>query len=110
MLGWLSAKIAFLLAITTAKCVGELHALSLDPSCPGHSGVTLSSCDQPILLARFNPPGEDSCRSALLCPVLALGAYVEGLPIKVDPTSYSICVSWRKKLNIDILCVKHKMF
>ena len=44
-LRWLSAKTAFLLAITSAKRVGELHALSVSQMClrwyPDGSGVTL---------------------------------------------------------------------
>ncbi len=46
-LKWVSAKTAFLLAITSAKHVGELHALSVSDSClrwnSNGSGVTLFS-------------------------------------------------------------------
>lgn len=93
-LKWLSCKTAFLLAIVSAKRVGELHALSVSPSClrwsPDGTGVTLwpntafvpkvlsrSHCNQPLRLARFQPPsGVAGDGSELLCPVRALEAYV----------------------------------
>ena len=93
-LKWLSCKTAFFLAITSAKRVGELHALSVSDTClrwnPDGSGVTLwpnvaflpkvlatSHLNQPIRLAQFNPPpGESADRLELLCPVRALRAYV----------------------------------
>ncbi|KAL2095682.1 hypothetical protein ACEWY4_007830 [Coilia grayii] len=88
---WLSMKTAFLLAITSAKRVGELHALSVSGDClrwhPGDSGVTLwpnpsflpktlnsAFVNQPLTLAAFEAgQGE---RSDLLCPVRALQMYV----------------------------------
>ncbi|XP_073671778.1 uncharacterized protein [Paramisgurnus dabryanus] len=91
-LKWVSIKTAFLLAITSAKRVGELHALSVSNSClrwnSDGSGVTLwpntaflpkvlssSNLNQPIHLAQFTPPeGED--RLQRLCPVRALKTYV----------------------------------
>ena len=93
-LKWLSYKTAFLLAITSAKRVGELHALSTSDSClrwnPDGSGVTLwpntaflpkvlstAHLNQPIRLAQFNPPlGERTDQLELLCPVRALRAYI----------------------------------
>ena len=93
-LKWLSYKTAFLLAITSAKRVSELHALSISDSClrwnPDGSGVTLwpntaflpkvlstAHLNQPIRLARFNPPpGEGTNQPELLCPVRALRAYI----------------------------------
>ncbi|XP_041802371.1 uncharacterized protein LOC121613147, partial [Chelmon rostratus] len=94
-LRWLSVKTAFLLAITSAKRVSELHALSVSSSClrwnSDGSGVTLwpnpaflpkvlsnSHLNQPIHLPRFDPPvGEGDGKSVLLCPVRALRAYVD---------------------------------
>ena len=90
-LKWLSMKVAFLLAITSAKRVGELQALSVAETClrsnPDGSGVVLwpnvaflpkvlsrTHLNQPILLARFDSPSEG--RSELLCPVRALKAYI----------------------------------
>ena len=81
-------KVSFLLAITTAKRVGELHALSVADTClrwnPDGSGVVLwpnvaflpklLSCthfNQPIQLARFDSPSEES-EPEMLCPVRAL--------------------------------------
>lgn len=93
-LKWLSCKTAFLLAIVSAKRVGELHALSVSQSClkwaPDGSGVTLwpntafvpkvlshSQCNQPLRLARFQSTAEGTeDRAKLLCPVRALEAYI----------------------------------
>ena len=93
-LKWLSYKTAFLLAIVSAKRVGELHALSVSPSClrwhPDGSGVTLwpnmafvpkvvsgAHSNRPLVLARFQPPSEGSGHnSELLCPVRVLEAYI----------------------------------
>jgi len=92
-LRWLSAKTVFLLAITSAKRVSELHALSVSESClrwnSDGSGVTLwpnaaflpkvltcSYLNQPVRLAQFDPPSGEE-RSKLLCPVRALRTYVE---------------------------------
>ncbi|KAL2087997.1 hypothetical protein ACEWY4_016825 [Coilia grayii] len=96
---WLSMKTAFLLAITSAERVGELHALSVSGDClrwhPGDSGVTLwpnpsflpktlssAFVNQPLSLAAFEAgQGEGS---DLLCPVRALWMYVcrmEGLSL-----------------------------
>ncbi|KAK0130707.1 hypothetical protein N1851_034661 [Merluccius polli] len=91
-LKWLSMKVAFLLAITSAKRVGELQALSVAETClrwnPDGSGVVLwpnvaflpkvlsrTHLNQPIRLARFDSPSEEG-RSELLCPVRALRAYI----------------------------------
>ena len=91
-LKWVSIKTAFLLAIASAKRVGELHALSVSDSClrwnSDGSGVTLwpnpaflpkvlssSNLNRPVRLAQFiASEGED--RFKLLCPVRALRAYV----------------------------------
>ena len=95
-LRWLSAKTAFLLAITSAKRVGELHALSVSQMCmrwyPHGSGVTLlpnpsflpkrvppSHANQAIELAAFSPPSSSQQAIELseqLCSVRALKAYV----------------------------------
>ncbi|KAK0149825.1 hypothetical protein N1851_009418 [Merluccius polli] len=91
-LKWVSAKTAFLLAITSARRVGELHALSVSESClrwnSDGSGVTLwpnaaflpkvlspSNLNRPIHLAQFTPPAGEE-KSGLLCPVWALRVYV----------------------------------
>ncbi|KAK0146804.1 hypothetical protein N1851_013823 [Merluccius polli] len=91
-LKWLSMKVAFLLAITSAKRVGELQALSVAETYlrwnPDGSGVVLwpnvaflpkvlsrTHLNQPIRLARFDSPSEEG-RSELLCPVRALRAYI----------------------------------
>ena len=91
-LKWLSMKVAFLLAITSAKRVGELQALSVAETClrwnPDGSGVVLwpnvaflpkvlsrTHLNQPIRLSRFDSPSEEG-RSEMLCPVRALKAYI----------------------------------
>ena len=92
-LKWLSYKTAFLLAITSAKRVSELHALSTSDTClrwnPDGSGVTLwpntaflpkvlatAHLNQPIRLAQFNPPPGEQTDQLKLCPVRALRSYL----------------------------------
>ncbi|KAK0146602.1 hypothetical protein N1851_014055 [Merluccius polli] len=90
---------AFLLAITSAKVVGELHALSVSQACMSWntdgSGVTLwpnpsflpktmsaSHANQCITLAAYDPtclPGDGDERAVLLCPVRALRRYMEAM-------------------------------
>ncbi len=92
-LKWVTWKAAFLLAVSSAKRVSELHALSVSDSClrwhPDGSGVTLwpntaflskvlshAHLNQPIRLARFDPsPEEQGGEPELLCPVRILRAY-----------------------------------
>ena len=87
----LSLKTLFLLALSSARRVGELHALSVGDECmrwkAGNSGVFLwpnpfflpkilsvAALNQVIELHAF---GQDGSPDALLCPVRALRAYVE---------------------------------
>ncbi|KAK0136689.1 hypothetical protein N1851_027136 [Merluccius polli] len=70
---------AFLLAITSAKRVGELHALSVSQMClrwyPDGSGVTL--LPNPSFLPKRGPPSQQATElSEQLCPVRALREYV----------------------------------
>ncbi|XP_057715912.1 uncharacterized protein LOC130931280 isoform X1 [Corythoichthys intestinalis] len=66
---WVARKAAFLLAVASAKRVGELHALSV---------LAGSRCNRPLRLARYRPPpGEGGGRQELLCPVRALRLYVD---------------------------------
>lgn len=96
-------KTAFLLAITSAKQVGELHALSISESClrwrPGGSGVTLwpnvaflpkvLHRNQPIYLARFEPlAAENAARG--LCPVRVLAAFIDDATATVWQTDHSV--------------------
>lgn len=91
-LKWVSAKTAFLLAICSAKRVGELHALSVAEDClrwnSDGSGVTLwpnpsflpkrlsvFHVNQPVSLAVFAPQSEVSVSSSL-CPVRMLKQYI----------------------------------
>ncbi len=84
-LRWVSCKTAFLLAITSAKCVSELHALSVGDSClrwnSDGSGITLwpntaflpnvlshSHLNHPIRLARFNPPPGEGGQTGTVVP------------------------------------------
>ena len=93
----LSIKTAFLLAVTTAKRVSELHALSISPAClqwwADGTGVTLwpnvaflpkvlppGYINQAIELAAFCPPPvtpEAEGGGHSLCPVRALRLYVQ---------------------------------
>lgn len=87
---WLSYKTAFLLAITSAKRVCEIHALSVSPQCmrwgPEDSSVTLwpnpaflpkvmspQFINRPFSLAVFDPASEST---RALCPIRALKRYV----------------------------------
>ena len=93
----LSIKTAFLLAVTTAKRVSELHALSISPAClhwkADNSGVTLRPnvsflpkvlpsgyVNQAIELTAFHPPpftSEEEERAHFVCPVRALRLYIQ---------------------------------
>lgn len=92
-LKWLSIKTAFLLAVTTAKRVGELQALSVhEELCrfkPDNGGVVLrlnpaflpkvlsdSHLSQRIELYPFSPPGDQVPGQSPLCPVRALQLYI----------------------------------
>ena len=109
-LKWVSCKTAFLLAIASAKRVGELHALSVSDTClrwnTDGSGVTLwpnvaflpkvlsrSHLNQPIRLASFRPPpGEVKEKLGLLCPVRALRAYTNAtLGIRQGTDQLFVC-------------------
>lgn len=92
----LSLKTAFLLAMSSAKRVSELHALSVHPSClrlaEEGSAISLlpnpaflpkvlprSLVVRPLVLEPFHPPPHDSVEAAqlhLLCPVRALRLYI----------------------------------
>lgn len=92
----LSLKTAFLLAMSSAKRVSELHALSVHPSCLrlGEDGSAVSLLPnpaflpkvlprsfvvRPLVLEPFHPPPHDSAEAArlhLLCPVRSLRAYI----------------------------------
>lgn len=91
----LTHKTAFLIAMCSAKRVGELHALSISPECmrwkPEQAGVTLwpnpyflpkvltsQSVNSAIELQAFHP--EQSCHMGMdlttLCPVRVLREYI----------------------------------
>ena len=113
----LSMKTAFLLAIATAKRVGELHALSVSQAClrwhADGSGVVLwpnpsflpkrlspHHVNQSIELAAFNPPGSPGGAervSDLLCPVRALRAYVEATTSFRKTDNLSVCYGGCRK-------------
>ena len=91
---FLSFKVAFLLAITSLKRVGDLQALSVAPSClefspgrvrailhprPGYVPKVPTNVARSIILPAFHPPphvSADQAKLHLLCPVRALEAYV----------------------------------
>lgn len=94
-LQWLSLKLAFLLAITSAKRVGELQALSVQESCcrflPEDGGVILRPnpaflpkvltdfhLNQSVELRALRPSeGADGLQWSALCPVRALKIYIQ---------------------------------
>ena len=90
-LRWLSVKTAFLLAVTSAKRVGELHALSIAKDClrwaSDGSGVTMwpnpsflpkrisaFHINQPLTLTAYAPRSGVDVR---LCPMRALRRYIK---------------------------------
>ncbi|XDV48415.1 hypothetical protein PO909_017827 [Leuciscus waleckii] len=90
-----SLKVAFLLAITSLKRVGDLQALSIAPSClefapgrvrvilhprPGYVPMVPTNVARSIILQAFHSPSFSSAEEEkhnLLCPVRALKAYVD---------------------------------
>lgn len=116
-LKWLSLKSAFLLAMASAKRVGELHALSVSHEClqwsPGDSGVTLwpnpsflpkvlpsSYVNMPLRLAAFDSaaPVTDGGRAdTLLCPVRALRFYVMATAASRQSDCLFVCHSGHRR-------------
>ncbi len=82
-LKWLSCKTAFLLAVTSAKWVGELHALSVASEClrwnPDGLGPNPSFLPKRLLAAFAPESGVEELppNAAFLCPVRALKQYIE---------------------------------
>ncbi|KAK0153145.1 hypothetical protein N1851_005162 [Merluccius polli] len=96
-LKWLSLKTALLLAVCSARRIGELHALSVHRECcrllPGNAGVVLrpnpaflpkvlsdANLNQTIELSPLPPTLEEDgtgYRASALCPVRALLCYME---------------------------------
>ena len=96
-LKWSSAKMAFLLALVSAKRVSELHALSVSEACmrwnSDGTGVSLwpnpsffpkrlapAHSNQVIELAAYDPSGlqgEVAGSEELICPVRALRHYIQ---------------------------------
>lgn len=104
----LSLKTAMLVALTTAKRVSDIHALSVSPECArfGETRVVLkpnpafipknllSACN-PVELLSFHPPpfaSEEDRRLHCLCPVRALRAYVDRT--RTARRSEQMFVSW----------------
>lgn len=109
-LKWLSLKTVFLLAMVSAKRVGELQALSIaEPCCrwnPDGSGVTLWSdvafipkvslpagSTQPLHLARF----DSGSPSEPLCPVRALETYINATASFRKTNSLFVCYAGSRK-------------
>jgi len=90
----MSFKVAFLLAITSLKRVGDLQALSVAPSClefapfnvkailhprPGYVPKVPSNVARSIILQAFHSPphvSDEQAKLNLLCPVRALEIYL----------------------------------
>lgn len=107
---WRSMKTAFLLAMVSAKRVGELRALSVHESCcrwnPDRSGVTLwpdasfvpkvaswATSVQPLQLARFE--AGDACQH--LCPVRALDVYMRSTATMRKTNQLFVCYAGPRK-------------
>ena len=91
----LTLKVAFLLAITSLRRVGDLQALAIMPTClefapggvkailhprPGYVPKVPSSVARSVVLQAFHPPPHvtaEEGRLNLLCPVRALRVYLE---------------------------------
>ena len=91
----LTLKVAFLLAITSLRRVGDLQALAVTPNClefapgnvkailrptPGYVPKVPSNAVRSVVLQAFHPPPHvtaDEGRLHLLCPVRALRIYLE---------------------------------
>jgi hypothetical protein len=91
----LTFKVAFLLAITSLRRVGDLQALAISPTClefapggvrailhprPGYVPKVPSSAARSVVLQAFHPPPHGTAeegRLHLLCPVRALRVYLE---------------------------------
>ncbi len=113
----LSWKTVFLLAISSARRVGELHALSVSDDClrwkTDYSGVSLwpnpaflpkilnpSTVNQAVELAAFKPD-PDSLSTGLdlysLCPVRALRTYIERTQgLRQSHTQLFLCFEKKK--------------
>ncbi len=90
----LTLKALFLLAISSLKRIGDLQALSVEPSClkfapgmvkafihprPGYVPKVPANVARSIMLQAFCPPpfqNADQERHNLFCPVLVLDAYI----------------------------------
>lgn len=111
-LSLLSMKTAFLLAITSARRVGELYTLSVGGDClqwhPGGSGVTLwpnpsflpktlssTFTNEPLILAAFESAQEEGqgLSAGLLCPVRALKIYITRLAASRQSDALFVCHS-----------------
>ena len=107
----LSLKTALLLALASAKRVGETHAFSVHQSCmkfaPGNTRVSLQpnpafipkvmgSCSPTDLAAFYSPPfsSEEHRRLHTLCPVRALLIYLDRT--RGFRKSDQLFVSWAK--------------
>ena len=91
----LTLKVAFLLAITSLRRVGDLQALAISPTClefapggvkailhprPGYVPKVPSNVARSVVLQAFHPPPHvtaEEGRLHLLCPVRALRVYLE---------------------------------
>lgn len=116
-LKWLSWKTSFLLAITSAKRVGELHALSVSESCmcwnadntvvtlwpnPSFLPKRMSTLfkNQAIKLTALNPlvgEAQDGNHTELLCPVRALKGYLKATENLRYSDQLFICYGGPKK-------------
>ncbi|KAL2077870.1 hypothetical protein ACEWY4_027374 [Coilia grayii] len=112
----LSIKTALLLALASAKRVGEVHAMSSHPSCinfadndmmvtllprPGFIPKVLSTAArQRLVLTAFSPPpfeSDEAERIHSLCPVRALRAYISHTQSWRNSDQLFVCYGGKQK-------------
>ena len=115
-LKWASAKLAFLLAMASAKRVGELHALSVSTACmrwnsdgtgvalwpnPSFLSKTWASghSNQVLQLAAYDPSGPqgNAVSAELVCPVRALRHYIQATEEFRRSDSLFVCYGGHRK-------------
>ena len=115
-LKWASAKLAFLLAMASAKRVSELHALSVSTQCmrwnsdgtgvalwpnPSFLSKTWASehSNKVIQLAAYNPSGlqESAVSAELVCPVRALRHYIQATEGLRHSDSLFVCYGGHRR-------------
>ena len=113
-LKWISMKTAFLMAITSAKRVSELHAFSISQDCvnwlPDGTAVQLrpnisflpkvlpqSYVNVPVTFAEFRPTTEQTSVKTELCPVRAIKIYIAATQGIRKSQQFFVCYGSEKR-------------